>query len=134
MTRFHSSPIAAHEVDLRVGDGAAATYALDDVSFEAQASELVAVTGPSGSGKTSLLHVLAGLEPPTGGSVVLAGIPLGGLDERAATKLRRDEDGIAVVVFTRDEALADEADRTVRIEAALAADRVRRAPLRLVAA
>jgi putative ABC transport system ATP-binding protein len=100
MAPLHSSPIsapvAAHRVSLRVGDGAGATHALSDVSFAAQAGELVAVTGPSGSGKTSLLHVLAGLEPPTAGDVVLAGIPLAGLDERAATKLRRDEVGLVL--------------------------------------
>jgi putative ABC transport system ATP-binding protein len=69
---------------------------LGDVSFAAQSGELVAVTGPSGSGKTTLLHVLAGIEPPTEGDVVLAGIPLSGLDERAATKLRRDEVGLVL--------------------------------------
>lgn len=91
-----SAPVAAHQVSLRVGDGAGATHALSDVSFAAQPGELVAVTGPSGAGKTSLLHVLAGLEPPTAGDVVLAGIPLSGLDERAATKLRRDEVGLVL--------------------------------------
>jgi putative ABC transport system ATP-binding protein len=91
-----SAPVAAHRVSLRVGDGAAATYALGDVSFAAHSGELVAVTGPAGSGKTSLLHVLAGLEPPTAGDVVLAGIPLAGLDERAATRLRRDEVGLVL--------------------------------------
>jgi putative ABC transport system ATP-binding protein len=90
MTPFPTPPIAAHEVSLRVGDGAAATYALSDVSIEARAGELVAVTGPSGSGKTSLLHVLAGLEPPSAGSVVLAGCPLAALDVRSATRLRRE--------------------------------------------
>jgi putative ABC transport system ATP-binding protein len=100
MAHLHSSPIsapvAAHQVSLRVGDGAGATHALSDVSFAARSGELVAVTGPSGSGKTSLLYVLAGLEPPTAGDVVLAGIPLSGLDERAATKLRRDEVGLVL--------------------------------------
>jgi putative ABC transport system ATP-binding protein len=86
-----TTPIAAHEVSLRVGDGGDRTYALSDVTIEAHAGELLAVTGPSGSGKTSLLHVLAGLEPPSDGSVVLAGVPLAALDERAATRLRREQ-------------------------------------------
>jgi putative ABC transport system ATP-binding protein len=91
MTAHPTTPIAAHQVSLRVGDGASATYALSDVSIAAQAGELLAVTGPSGSGKTSLLHVLAGLEPPSAGHVVLAGRPLAALDERSATRLRREE-------------------------------------------
>jgi putative ABC transport system ATP-binding protein len=91
MTALTPTPIAAHEVSLRVGAGAEGTYALHEVSIEAQAGELVAVTGPSGSGKTSLLHVLAGLDRPTSGSVLLAGRSLAALDERAATRLRRDE-------------------------------------------
>jgi putative ABC transport system ATP-binding protein len=94
MTAFTTSPIAARQVSLRVGDGTGATYALSEVSFEAEAGELVAVTGPSGAGKTSLLHVLAGLEPPTLGTVVLAGRTLCSLDPRAATRLRRDEIGV----------------------------------------
>jgi putative ABC transport system ATP-binding protein len=88
------TPVAAHDVSLRVGDGRAATVALRGISLAARAGELTAVVGPSGSGKTSLLHVLAGLDRPTTGAVTLAGRPLGALDEREATRLRRDHVGI----------------------------------------
>jgi putative ABC transport system ATP-binding protein len=87
-------PIAASHVSLRVGAGSEATEALSDVSIEAFAGELVVVAGPAGSGKSSLLHVLAGLNRPSRGSVVLAGRPLEALDQRAATRLRRDEVGL----------------------------------------
>jgi putative ABC transport system ATP-binding protein len=89
-----STPVAAYDVSLRVGDGRAATVALRGVSLAARAGELTAVIGPSGSGKTSLLHVLAGLERPTTGGVTLAGLPLDALGDREATRLRRDHVGL----------------------------------------
>jgi putative ABC transport system ATP-binding protein len=67
---------------------------LDGVSIEAEAGSLTAVVGPSGSGKTTLLHLLAGLDRPRSGSVVLDGTPLGSLDELALTRLRRDRIGL----------------------------------------
>lgn len=82
------TPVAAHEVSLRNG------AALRGVSLAARAGELTAVVGPSGSGKTSLLHVLAGLDRPTTGTVTLAGVPLAALEEREATRLRRDHVGL----------------------------------------
>jgi putative ABC transport system ATP-binding protein len=88
------TPVAAHDVCLRVGHGAHATYALCNVSLAAAAGELTAVVGPAGSGKSSLLHVLAGLDRPTTGAVTLAGRRLCGLEEREATALRRDHVGI----------------------------------------
>jgi putative ABC transport system ATP-binding protein len=87
-------PAAAHDVSLRVGDGPDATYALSGVSLSVAAGELTAIVGAEGSGKTSLLHVLAGLDRPTTGSVTLAGRPLAGLEDREATALRRDHVGI----------------------------------------
>mgnify|MGYP001579257825 FL=1 len=50
-----------------------ATPVLRDVSFDVEAGEFVCVMGPSGSGKSSLLHILSGLDAPSGGSVALAG-------------------------------------------------------------
>jgi putative ABC transport system ATP-binding protein len=95
MSATHTtSPVAAHDVSLRVGDGPLSTYALRGVSLDAPAGELTAVAGPAGSGKSSLLHVLAGLDRPTTGAVTLAGRELAGLGEREATALRRDHVGI----------------------------------------
>lgn len=61
--------------------------------------EIVGVVGPSGSGKTSLLMVMAGLEPATGGAVNIAGQSLAGLDEDALTRFRRDKVGIVFQSF-----------------------------------
>ena len=67
---------------------------LRDVSLEAPAGKLTAVVGPAGSGKTSLLHLLAGLDRPAGGTVTLDGRPLRGLDDLELTRLRRDRIGL----------------------------------------
>ncbi|HEX5620368.1 MAG TPA: ATP-binding cassette domain-containing protein [Solirubrobacteraceae bacterium] len=67
---------------------------LRDVSIEAPAGAVTAVVGPGGAGKTSLLHILAGLDRPTAGTVVLDGRPLRGLDDIELTRLRRDRIGL----------------------------------------
>jgi putative ABC transport system ATP-binding protein len=64
---------------------------LNDVSFEIPRGQTVAIVGPSGAGKSTLLALLAGLDQPTSGDVVLDGVSLGGLDEdgRARARARR---------------------------------------------
>jgi len=72
----------------RVDNGCAVLTILHEISFSVAAGETVAVVGASGSGKSTLLGLLAGLDLPSSGSVVLAGEPLGGLDEDARAMLR----------------------------------------------
>ena len=72
---------------------------LRGVSLGIEPGETVALLGPSGSGKSSLLMVLAGLERPSRGRVVLAGHDLGGLDENALARLRRSHIGIVFQSF-----------------------------------
>jgi putative ABC transport system ATP-binding protein len=67
--------------------------ALDEVSFEVNRGELVAVMGPSGSGKSTLLALAGGLDAPTSGSVQVEGVELGDLDPTALARLRRDRIG-----------------------------------------
>ena len=62
---------------------------LDGVQFSILPGEAVAITGPSGSGKSTLLGLMAGLDLPTAGRVVLAGEDLGALDEERRADLRR---------------------------------------------
>ena len=86
--------VIAHNLFHRVGGPRAGVDVLRDVSFEAPAGKITAVVGPAGAGKTSLLHLLAGLDRPTGGTVVLDDRPLRGLDELELTRLRRDRIGL----------------------------------------
>jgi putative ABC transport system ATP-binding protein len=71
------------------GVGATEVRALDGVSLQVEAGELVAVMGPSGSGKSSLLHIAGGLDTPSIGEVVLAGRSIGGLSVKERAALRR---------------------------------------------
>lgn len=59
------------------------------LSLDMKVGEFVAVMGESGTGKSTLLNLIAGLEPPDAGQILVAGQALGGLDERALTLWRR---------------------------------------------
>jgi len=86
--------VIAHNLSHRVGDRRTGADVLRDVSLEAPAGSVTAVVGPAGAGKTSLLHLLAGLDRPSGGTVVLDDRPLRGLDDLELTRLRRDRIGL----------------------------------------
>ncbi|WP_414123125.1 ABC transporter ATP-binding protein [Corynebacterium nuruki] len=67
--------------------------AVEDVSLTVGRGEIAAVIGPSGSGKSTLLQLLAGLDRPDAGTVAVGGVDLGGLRDRALTRLRREKIG-----------------------------------------
>lgn len=73
--------------------------ALNKVSFSVEAGEYVAIMGESGSGKTTLLNILAALDKPTGGKVLLEGRDLGGLHEKEISAFRRDNLGFVFQDF-----------------------------------
>ncbi len=72
---------------------------LKDITFQLERSGFLAIVGPSGSGKTTLLGLLAGLDRPTGGRVVLDGVDLGVLDEDARARFRRQRVGFVFQAF-----------------------------------
>jgi putative ABC transport system ATP-binding protein len=81
------------DVSLVLGDGDQKITALDHVSLQVAAGELVAVVGPSGSGKSSLLACVGGLRRPTSGHIRLDGTDLAALAPEQLTTLRRDRIG-----------------------------------------
>ncbi len=91
--------VTAADLHRRFGEGEAAVDALAGVSLELPVGAFTAIMGPSGSGKSTLMHVLAGLDKPTSGSVTIDGVELGSLDDKRLTELRRDKVGFIFQSF-----------------------------------
>jgi len=91
--------VSARELTRRYGEGEAAVDALRGVSLDIRRGELTAVMGASGSGKSTLMHILAGLDRPTSGSVSIAGTDLGSLGDTQLTRLRREHVGFVFQFF-----------------------------------
>jgi len=91
--------VAARDLTKRYGSGDAAVDALRGVSIDLARGRFTAVMGPSGSGKSTLMHVMAGLDEPTGGAVWIDGIQITELKERQLTQLRRDKIGFIFQTF-----------------------------------
>ena len=81
------------------GEGTTAVEALRGVDIDVGSGELVAVMGPSGSGKSTLMHILAGLDKPTAGTVMIAGTEITGLGDSELTRLRRKHIGFVFQFF-----------------------------------
>ena len=81
------------------GEGTTAVEALRGVDIDVKSGELVAVMGPSGSGKSTLMHILAGLDKPTSGTVMIAGTEITQLDDGHLTRLRRKHIGFVFQFF-----------------------------------
>jgi putative ABC transport system ATP-binding protein len=91
--------VQASEVSRRYGAGDAAVNALTDVSVDFARDRFTAIMGPSGSGKSTLMHILAGLDRPTAGTVLVDGTEITGLDDGDLTKLRREKLGFIFQFF-----------------------------------
>lgn len=91
--------VAARALTRRYGDGESAVDALRGVSLKVPAGQFTAVMGPSGSGKSTLMHLLAGLDRPTEGSVRVGGEEISSMADRALTKLRRKHIGFVFQSF-----------------------------------
>ena len=86
--------------------GAAEVTALKDINFSIEEGEYVAVMGESGSGKTTLLNILATLDRPTGGSVLLNGEDIQKISSKVLTDFRRDHLGFVFQDFNLLETLS----------------------------
>jgi ABC-type antimicrobial peptide transport system, ATPase component len=99
MNKSNGPVVTANNVTRRYGEGAAAVDALAGVSTGFERNRFTAIMGPSGSGKSTLMHILAGLDKPTSGTVELDGVEITGLDDGELTKLRRDKLGFVFQFF-----------------------------------
>ena len=91
--------IQVQEVNKEYGKGKNTVAALKDVNIEIQTGEFVAIVGPSGCGKSTLLHVMAGLEHPTSGRILLDGVDVTLISERDLPKVRMQKVGFVFQAF-----------------------------------
>ena len=97
--RFPAAVVAAHALSQRVPTADGMLAILSEVELAVQAGETLAITGASGSGKSTLLGLLAGLDQPSSGEIVLLGQHLGDLDEDARARLRAGRIGFVFQSF-----------------------------------
>jgi putative ABC transport system ATP-binding protein len=94
-----STVVVADSLARRYGEGESAVDALGGVSLEIPRGQFTAVMGPSGSGKSTLMHILAGLDVPTSGTVAIEGREITGMDDGDLTLLRRKHIGFIFQFF-----------------------------------
>jgi len=139
--------VSARGLSRTYGKGDAVVHALRDVDIDITEGRLTAIMGPSGSGKSTLMHILAGLDRPTSGTVAIDGVTITDLRDRELTQLRRDKIGFIFQSFnllatlTADENIvlpmslarrqADETWRRTVIEAVGLTDRLTHRPSEL---
>jgi len=97
--QLRSEMIRLEDVHLTLASAAGAVNVLRGVSLVVAAGETVSVVGPSGSGKSTMMMVVGGLERPSAGRVIVDGADLGGLDEDALARFRRERIGIVFQSF-----------------------------------
>src|SRR5213595_3713786 len=113
--------VEAHGLVRRYGEGDTAVDALRGVDLDITRGKLTAVMGPSGSGKSTLMHLLAALDRPTDGYVVVAGTRLGQLSDIEITRLRRKHIGFVFQFFNLLPMLT--ADENVRLPLSIAGEK-----------
>jgi putative ABC transport system ATP-binding protein len=91
--------VATTDLTRVYGAGETAVHALKGVTVAFPAGQFAAIMGPSGSGKSTLMHLLAGLDSPTSGSVIVDGEEIARLDDKGRTRLRRDRLGFVFQAF-----------------------------------
>ncbi len=99
MEQGNGAVVVGEGVTRRYGEGDTAVDALRGVSVAIAQGQLTAVMGPSGSGKSTLMHILAGLDRPTTGTVSVAGKDITAMGDNELTKLRREHIGFVFQFF-----------------------------------
>jgi putative ABC transport system ATP-binding protein len=94
-----SAVVNARDVTRRYGEGESAVDALRGVTLGVPRGQFTAVMGPSGSGKSTLMHILAGLDLPTSGTVEIDGRDITTMDDKELTLLRRRHIGFVFQFF-----------------------------------
>ena len=110
--------VVAADLSRRYGEGDTAVDALRDVSIGFERDRFTAIMGPSGSGKSTLMHILAGLDKPTSGTVELDGVEITALDDGELTQLRRDKLGFVFQFFNLLPVLTAEENLTLPLSIA----------------
>ena len=98
-TQVKAPAVTATAVTRRYGEGESAVEALRGVTLEVPAGQFAAIMGPSGSGKSTLMHLLAGLDTPTSGTVHVGGEDITRMSDRQLTRLRRRHIGFVFQSF-----------------------------------
>ena len=114
--------IEAREVTRRFGEADTAVDALRGVTLAVPPGQFTAVMGPSGSGKSTLMHILAGLDRQTSGTVSIAGEEITSLGDKQLTLLRRQHVGFIFQFFNLLPML--KADENITLPLRLAGDKV----------
>jgi putative ABC transport system ATP-binding protein len=91
--------VAGHGLVRRFGDGDSAVEAVRGISLDVPTGQFAAIMGPSGSGKSTLMHLLAGLDRPTEGTVAIAGEEITTMGDKRLTLLRRKHIGFVFQAF-----------------------------------
>jgi putative ABC transport system ATP-binding protein len=91
--------VSSQDLTRRYGQGGAAVDALRGITLDFPQGAFAAIMGPSGSGKSTLMHILAGLDRPTSGKVMIDGQDITQMDDGELTNLRRDRIGFVFQFF-----------------------------------
>src|SRR5436309_4797738 len=124
--------VALRDVRKVHGEGDGTVVALDGISIGLSQGSFTAIMGPSGSGKSTFLHVAAGLDRPTSGTVALGDTDLASLSERRLTILRRERIGFVFQAFNLMPSLT--VTQNIGLPLRLDGRRARRSEVRDVAA
>ncbi|NDJ76952.1 MAG: ABC transporter ATP-binding protein [Chloroflexi bacterium] len=95
----HEYVVQAEDLGKDLQMGQVTVHALRKASFTVKKGEMLSIIGPSGSGKSTLLGLIGGLDSPTRGRVVIDGVDITQLDERALTRIRNEKIGFVFQFF-----------------------------------